>query len=85
MQKEINSLNEQVKVLQSERNRLSEEKAEAVGEADDFRSDLAKCKERDVAATLNRNKQVEVANARVAELEQELAVCGKGDAEAKGE
>ena len=72
-------------MLQSERNRLSEEKAEAEGEADDFRSDLAKCKERDVAATLNRNKQVEFANARVAELEHELAVCGKVDGEAKGE
>ena len=39
-----------------------------------------------MAATLNRNRQVEAANARVAELERELAACGKGDVgEAKGE
>ena len=54
-----------------------------------IRNELAECKERDVAATLNRNRQVEAANARVAELERELAACGsgKGDdgGEAKGE
>jgi len=83
LQKEMNSLNEQVRVLQNERNRLEEEKTEAEGETDDLRNDLAKWKERDVAATLNRNNQVEAANARVAELEKELAECGKVGEEPK--
>ena len=53
-----------------------------------FRSDLQQWRERDVAATLNRNKQVEAANARVAALEGELAACQNKTAgleeEAKG-
>ena len=72
-----------MRVLQNERNRLEEEKTEAEGETDDLRNDLAKWKERDVAATLNRNNQVEAANARVAELEKELAECGKVGEEPK--
>ena len=40
-----------------------------------FRNDLQVWRERDVAATLNRNKQVEAANARVTALEGELAAC----------
>ena len=54
-----------------------------------FRSGLQECRERDVAATLNRNKQVEAASARVAALEGELAACQNKTAgleeEAKGE
>ena len=53
-----------------------------------FRNDLQQWRERDVAATLNRNKQVEAANARVTALEGELAACRNKTAgleeEAKG-
>lgn len=77
LQRDRDSLNEQINVLKNEKIRLAEEKAEAEGQADDFRNDLAACKERDVAATLTRNKQVEEANARAAELEKDLAACEK--------
>ena len=65
-------------MLEGERDDLASKKAEAEGEADDFRRGLAECKERDVAATLAKKKQVDAANAKVAELEEKVAACEKG-------
>lgn len=68
LQAEADSLRERMEALQGERDTFATQ-------AEDFRNDLQQWRERDVAATLNRNKQVEAANARVTALEGELAAC----------